>query len=231
MYELTDKCFRQPDMTVFANSMQQLKKRLKQNNTLLEITDHGAGSRKLGNQRKLREIYATSSSKGKYGRMLFQLMHYYSFENALELGTSLGVGTVCMATGNKDALITTIEGCPNTHQAAVENFKALEIGNIQSIQGTFFEVLPNLKDASYDLIFIDGHHDGDALVSYVEQLLPKATADTLFLLDDIRWSTSMKKAWEKLAADSRFHVSIDLFRMGILSLRPQQAKEHFVIRL
>jgi hypothetical protein len=40
----------------------------------------------------------------------------------------------------------------------------------------------------------------------------------------------MLKAWEELTKSELFHVSIDLFRIGILTPRKQQAKEHFVFR-
>lgn len=158
-------------------------------------------------------------------------MAHYRLSSALELGTSLGVGTTCMATGNPEAIVTTIEGCPNTHAEANAAFEAMGLTSIESIQSTFNEAIPTLGDRTFDLVFIDGHHDGDALLSYLKQLRPHAHDDTFFILDDIRWSTSMKHAWEQIVADPEFHVSIDLFRMGIVLLRPQQEKEHFVIRL
>ncbi|GAB5418637.1 MAG: class I SAM-dependent methyltransferase [Crocinitomicaceae bacterium] len=206
-----------------------LATRLKDNKKTIEITDHGAGSRKLGNIRSIASIYATNTSKGKYGKVLFQLMQHYQLESALELGTSLGIGSICLATGNENAIITTIEGCPNIHSEAKSNIEAIGADNINPLVGTFKDVLPKLPDTKFDLIFIDGHHDGKALISYVEQLLPHAHEETFFLLDDIRWSKSMKSAWEQLKSDKRFHVTIDFFRMGMIVLRPQQEKEHFDI--
>lgn len=204
---------------------------MKDNNKSIQITDHGVGSKRMGNTRTLSQLYKNSSSKGKFGKMLFQLMHHYKLQSALELGTSIGIGAVSMATGNKEADITTIEGCPNTRKEAIEIFEALDLSNIESLEGTFKDVIPTLPDKKYDLIFIDGHHDGNATLQYVEQLLPHAHDDTFFILDDIRWSPSMKSAWEQLKMDERFHVSIDLFRMGMILLRPQQEKEHFDILL
>lgn len=211
--------------------MKLLRTRMKGNTATVRITDHGAGSRKLGSLRSVGAIYKTNTSKGKFGKTLFQLMHHYQLKSALELGTSLGIGSTCMALGNTQATITTIEGDPNIHKIAKENFDALQLTSIQALEGTFVNVLPHLPNTQYDLIFIDGHHDGNALLHYVEALLPHAHDNTFFLLDDIRWSASMKSAWEQLKKDERFHVSIDFFRMGMLLLRPQQEKEHFNILL
>ena len=231
IYELTDKCFRTPISIETKSKIEALTKRLRNNHDSISITDYGAGSKKLGNQRKISSIYKTSSSKGKFGKLLYQLVNHYQLENVLELGTSVGVGTIHLALGQSKANITTIEGCPETHRVATDNFKALEINNITAINSTFKDYLPNIpKETTFDLIFIDGHHDGDAMLEYMEMLFLHAHTDTFFILDDIRWSSSMKAAWKKVIADDRFHVTIDLFRMGIALLRPQQEKEHFVIR-
>jgi hypothetical protein len=53
--------------------------------------------------------------------------------------------------------------------------------------------------------------------------------DTIFILDDIRWSDDMFDAWNILRSSEKFNVSIDLFRMGILIPRKQQVKEHFIL--
>ncbi len=202
---------------------------MKGNKKSIQITDHGVGSKRMGDLRSLGQLYKNSSSKGKYGQMLFQLMQHYNLESALELGTSVGIGSVSMATGNKNAVVTTIEGCPNTRKEALSNFEALGIENIQSLGGTFADVIPTLPESTYDLIFIDGHHDGEAMLRYIKMLLPHSHDDTFWILDDIRWSPSMKAAWEQLQHDEGFHVTIDLFRMGMVLKRPQQEKEHFDI--
>jgi hypothetical protein len=64
----------------------------------------------------------------------------------------------------------------------------------------------------------------------MEKLEAYSHNDTFFLLDDIRWSNSMFEAWNQLRQSDKFHVSIDLFRMGILVPRKQQQKEHFVLK-
>lgn len=211
------------------NKLISLFSELSNNPKTLKIKDFGAGSNKLGNERKVADIFKTSSSKGKFGRLLFQLMRSYDLKNALEFGTSLGVGSYHLHLGNPNAQITTIEACPET-AAFSRNNLADKIKNIRFIESTFSDYLTKNEIQQFDLIYVDGHHDGKALLDYMEKLEVYSHNDTFFLLDDIRWSNSMFDAWNQLRLSDKFHVSIDLFRMGILVPRKQQQKEHFVLK-
>lgn len=231
LYELSDSCLQKPPNAAFLCQTTRLGELLKNNSEKIVVTDHGVGSKYLGNERILSKIYKTSSSRGKYGRFLHQLAQHYPIRKALELGTSVGVGTTCIATGNADLEITTVEGCSNTQAVAQANFDALRLRNVRSVCAVFDAFLASNTADTYDLIFIDGHHDGAALIRYVNMLFEQAHDDTFFVLDDIRWSDSMWTAWQELIADDRFHVSMDFFRMGVLLKRPKQVKQHFYIRL
>ncbi|MFM7667033.1 MAG: class I SAM-dependent methyltransferase, partial [Bacteroidota bacterium] len=87
-----------------------------------------------------------------------------------------------------------------------------------------------LKEETFDLVYIDGHHDGNALLAYLESLKPFIHNDTILILDDIRWSKSMMIAWRKICKSEFYNVSIELLRMGIITPRKQQTKQHFVFR-
>ena len=103
--------------------------------------------------------------------------------------------------------------------------------NIESILATFSSLLESYSGEKFDIVFIDGHHDGVALKNYLELLNPHTHNDTLIILDDIRWSNSMFEAWTELCASQDYHVTMDLFRMGIILKRTQQVKEHFVVAI
>lgn len=201
--------------------LKTLFNKLRKDDRIITIQDFGAGSKKLGNDRKISTILKTSSSKGKYGKLLYQLNKHYQFTNILEFGTSLGVGTSYLALGNSKANITSIEACNNTRNIALENFTQFD--HVQSIHATFDDFLTaetleiNEKSSReiYDFIFIDGHHDGDALLNYMEKLKPFTIKETIFVLDDIRWSDSMFKAWNTIVKSGEFEI-VDLFRVGIV---------------
>lgn len=213
------------------STLLKMTNELRKDKRSIRIKDFGAGSRKLGNERRISDICRTSSSKGKYGLLLYRLSKHYKPTNILELGTSLGIGSFHLYSGNPSSNVITVEACPATREIARANFEKYGITSIDGRLSTFSEFFENYSGAPFDLVFVDGHHDGDALIQYLQQLDQITHSDTLFILDDIRWSDSMLLAWKKILAMENYHVTIDLFRMGMILKRPQQVKEHFVIKL
>jgi len=231
LYEFADKCL---SIKKEKNILQQFSERfqhLKSDKSSIKIADFGAGSKYMTNERSILQLLSTSSSKGKYGDLLFQIARFYKPKNILEFGTSIGIGSCNLSFGNPEANIVTVEACENTRFEALKNFKALKCENIESVLATFDQFLEEERNEKYDLVFIDGHHDGLALLKYMSKLESRTHNDTLFILDDIRWSDSMFAAWNKILESEDFSVTMDLFRMGIVLKRKQQKKEHFVVRI
>lgn len=231
VYDLVDCCLQIQPEADFSRDLQSLKKKLSKDRTEIEIEDAGAGSKTLGTRRRINDIYRTASSKGVYADLLYQLSNHYRPKRMLEFGTSLGIGTICLAAGNPTGSVVSVDACGETHKLAQTNISAFRLSNVRLINATFSAFLEAHRAEDFDLIFIDGHHQGDALKKYVRQLLPFSNENTIFVLDDIRWSKDMLDAWNELKESADFHVTLDLFRMGVLIRRPQQVKEHFVVKL
>lgn len=230
VYDLSDKCLTLEFPEELRQQRNQLIKKLRHSKEIIHVTDLGAGSLKMNQKRPINKILEYSSSRGKWGTLLYKLCNYYQPQNILEFGSSLGIGTWHLNIGNPTASLTSIEGCPETWRV-LNNYTGPELTEqVKLINSSFDNYIEKLTIQKFDLIFIDGHHDGDALKSYIERLLPFSHEETIFLLDDIRWSESMFNTWNKLKVDAKFHVSIDLFRMGILVKRPFQEKEHFTLK-
>ena len=192
------------------------------------VQDYGAKSKKLKGKRSVREIFKTSSSYGKNALLLYRISNYFKPKRILELGTSIGIGSLHLHLGCPSAHITSVEGCQETFNLAKQNLKST---NIELMNSTFYDYIKSLNEESFDLIFIDGHHDGEALKYYLKLLSNYIHNDTIIVLDDIRWSKSMFDAWNKIKLEKKYHLSMDFFRMGILMKRPQQEKEHFILKL
>lgn len=229
VYDFVSKCLSQLYNKEDKILIACLNEKLKTDQSAIEFKDFGAGSKKLKSTRKVNEIHKSASSKGVYSKLLYQLNAFYKFDNALEMGTSLGVGTLNLHLGNTNCKITTIDASKETQKIAEKNLR--NYSNLKFVNLTFLDFFKSAENIKFDFVFIDGHHDGEALLNYMKTLKNFTHNDTIFLIDDIRWSRGMKKAWNDLVSSSDYHLSLDLFRMGILIKRPQQEKEHFVIKI
>ena len=232
VYEYVDKCLHQKIDSGFQQQTNKIRKKFIKDQRIIEIVDAGAGSRKLGNRRTVSQIFRTSSVKGVYADILCQIVAFYQPLSCLELGTSLGIGTRMLTYGDSNRKVVTIDACKNTQDVAKGYFEEEMISNqITTHCMTFDEYFQQQREERFDLVYIDGHHNGEALHHYMEALEKITHPDTIFILDDIRWSSDMKKAWNELVGKEKYHLTMDLFRMGIIIPRPQQEKQHFVIRL
>ncbi len=231
VYDFIDKCLKIKKEEVFCEKYFSLIKSLKNDTRTIHVVDAGAGSRKMNSARRINAILKNASCKGVYADLLYQLSTHYQPKNTLELGTSLGMGTSLLSAGNPKGKVFTIDACENTLEVAKNNFFRLGIRNIEVVYDTFLNYLSYADKKSFDLVYVDGHHQGEALKNYLHLLEPWTHSDTIFLVDDIRWSKDMFNAWNELKSSPKYHLSMDLFRMGILIPRPQQEKQHFTIKL
>ena len=129
--------------------------------------------------------------------------------------------------------IFSFEGDRNIAAIAQRQFDILGISNIQSVIGSFEEILPTfIEDAEkIDLFFLDGNHRKQPTLDYFEMLLPLANDYSIFIFDDIHWSEEMESAWEEIKKDDRVTLTIDLFFIGLVFLRKEfLIKQDFVIK-
>ncbi len=229
VYELSDRCLRIPLKTEHKALIKKQFLKLSESKEKITITDFGAGSKIMGNERRICDIFKNSRSSKRYADLLYQLAAHYKPERVLEFGTSLAWGTLHMHLGHPSAIIDTVEGCPQTFEKAKALFP-VSTDRVKFHNVVFEDFLANLSDEKYDLIFIDGNHRGRALLDYIDLLYPYSDHDTLWILDDIRWSDDMWQAWEQILKDPRFHVTLDFLRMGIVLRRESQEKEAFWLR-
>lgn len=209
--------------------MEELCKELRSDRNVFEVQDFGVGSKSLTQERSVAQMLKESSSKGLYGDVLWRLMRHFQPKTILELGTNIGIGTLHLSQ-LADSLVYTVEGCELTQRAAIRTLSHSGSSNVVSFHDTFDEFLNRLGLPVFDAIFLDGHHNGEAMLNYLRQLGKLSHENTLFILDDIRWSDDMWKMWNTVCNDEQYHVTVDLGRMGLAWKRPDQVKEHFILR-
>ncbi len=215
-------------------AIESLRRQLLQDDSTVYVQDFGAGSRVTGSRRrKVKQVAATSLKPRKYGQLLHRMVQHYQPKTILEIGTSLGITTAYISKAGPGASVATLEGAPEIAAIARKNFSSLSLENIEQVSGNFDDTLaPTLsRMGRTDLAFIDGNHRYEPTTRYFEQVLERSGDHSLIILDDIYWSREMEQAWEWIKEHERVRLTIDLFAIGIVVLRPEILhRQHFRIR-
>ncbi|MFT3885029.1 MAG: class I SAM-dependent methyltransferase [Flavobacteriales bacterium] len=233
IYQLASEVLRVHEERPEFTAIERLRDDLLHSDQTIQVNDLGAGSRVLDMPvRNVADIARTALKPARQAQLLFRMARYFDPGTVLELGTSFGLTTLYLARGAENGRVITIEGCPRTHRIAQSHFEQLRQANIDPQLGSFRTRLPEVlrKVDGLDMVFIDGHHSKEPTIEYFELCLNKAHNDTVFILDDIHWSRGMEEAWDHLRMHPDVTVSVDLYDMGLLFLRQEQAPQHFRLR-
>jgi len=243
VFDLVTKCFYDKKKYSEYEILKSYRKSLLNNHTTIEVTDFGAGSRVFkSNRRKVSDIAKNAGISPKRATLLFRIVRYFQPESILEIGTSLGLATAALYLGNtsrsRGTKIITLEGCPNTLNQCQLQFQSqfqnstYNIENIDFINTEFSSYLETVTgNCDWKLILFDGNHSKKATLEYFDLLLPTISNESVWIFDDIHWSTDMEEAWELIKNHPKVTVTIDTFQWGIVFFRKEQAKEHFTIRV
>lgn len=184
----------------------------------IEIVDHGAGSRRHSStKRRVSDLLKHASNTGPYADLLWLIAKQRKAKRTLELGTNLGFGCLALASGFLEGTVTSVEGCPNTFTQAQKNIQTSGLYNTRLINQRFDDFLDQCVD-QFDLVYIDGHHEGKALLKYFGQLKAHLSTDAWLILDDIRWSKDMRLASKQIASAPEVLHFHDFGRMALIIL-------------
>ena len=167
------------------------RKELLNDSTVIEVEDFGAGSAVIKtSSRVVKNIAASSLKPKKFSQLLFRIVNYYKPKTILELGTSFGITSAYLASGNSDAKLHTCEGAKNIAAIAKQTFNDLSLTNINLIEGDFAKTFPHLLSQlqHIDLAFVDGNHRKAPTLDYFNQLLGVSHQSTILIFDDILYS-------------------------------------------
>jgi predicted O-methyltransferase YrrM len=244
VFSLIAKCFYDKKSKPEYAVLKEYRNSLLANKNTIEVTDFGVGSKVFkSNTRPISKIAETAGISPKRAELLFRIANYFQPNTILEIGTSLGLATSALALGNSKASITTLEGCPNTMAIAKSQLQFFNLKNVECIITEFNDYLqicnlqsaPEIKgrtsEAICNLIYFDGNHSKKATLEYFELLLPTICNESLWIFDDIHWSSEMEEAWKIIKNHPKVSVTIDTFQWGLVFFRKEQPKEHFVIRI
>ena len=209
------------------------REKLLKNRQTITMRDFGAGSKKLhSNQRCINQITKYGIAPKKQAEFLYRLINFLKPTNIIELGTSVGLTTLYLAKPNSKTTVYTLEGAEELVQFSTELFKEHHCSNIKSITGNFNDTFPHLINQlqRIDVLYIDGNHAYEPTIHYFNLALAKKTEQSVFIVDDINWSTDMQRAWQYIYTHKEVTLSLDFFYFGIVFFRKETIqKEHFTL--
>lgn len=239
LYQFLDQClYRESEESLF-EIPEKHRRNLKNDHTILEYIDLGAGKRNQRNNNsnkkikriEVRQIALNSLQQPRYCRLFYRMIKYFDCRNVLEIGTSFGVTTSYMSLAGAHVKIDSIEGVYPIAELAGNYFSENKLTNIILHRGNFDFILEDvISGKSYDLVFMDGNHRGSRTLEYFQKLIKHINPEGVVIIDDIRWSESMLNAWKKIKNHNDVTLSIDLFRMGIVFFDIRLKKQEFAIR-
>lgn len=213
--------------------VEQLRRTLRRDPTLLGVEDMGAGSMYAATRtRSVASIARHAAKPARLGQLLYRVARHYSPATILELGTSLGLSTAYLAAGAPQARLWTIDGAAAVAEKAGANLSSLGF-TADIITGNFDTVLPGLlpQIPPVELAFIDGNHRCEPTLRYFDAILRHAAPASILIFDDIHWSAGMETAWNTIRNDPRVYLTIDLFFIGFVFCRDEfKVRQDFIIR-
>jgi predicted O-methyltransferase YrrM len=219
------------DNPVF-EGIENLRKSLLKSKKTVTPLDMGAGSVVSQNKvRKVADIARYGIAHPKTSRLYYRIIEDMQAATVLELGTSLGLNTMYMATPSTVNKVYTIEGCPQIAELAQNHFAGYSQHKIELINQPISTALPYVfcRVSKIDFVLFDAHHTYEATMRYYEACKPYLHEHSVLVFDDIYWSSGMKQAWEEIASEAGVSLSLDLYRMGIVFFKKAMQKEHYVL--
>lgn len=233
VYDLYTQCIDVKSRKAIFDTIETIRKELLRDKSSVQLNDLGSGTKTKANCIiTIADIAKRASVPSYKGMLLHRLTAYLKPETVIELGTSLGVSTMYIASGFDKVKVHTIEGDGNLSSRAIENFNKIGLTNVNQINGSFDDKLPKVLSGiqNVGIAYIDGNHTEEATIRYFKLLSAKANGDTLIIFDDIRWSKGMENAFNTICADENVSISIDMFDCGLAFFRKGVVKQHFVLR-
>ncbi|MFP4664401.1 MAG: O-methyltransferase [Bacteroidales bacterium] len=180
----------------------------------IRVTDYGAGSRKMGSERRVSDMARYASSDIRELVFLARLAYLRQPQRILELGTSLGVSAIAISGAVPKAEMVSVEGCPQTYRFARQHATKYPTSRLSLVNADFSGFMAQ-NIGQWDMIYIDGNHQQKASLDLVDASLDHLSKDGIVLLDDIHWSCGMSKAWRQIKRKPGL-LTVDLFRMGFI---------------
>lgn len=213
--------------------IESLRRELVNDQSPVEGQDFGAGSRVVHaiNKKTIGRIARHGISSKKDCIFFYEIIKMIQPKTCIELGTSLGIATAYLSKSSVKGQVYSFEGNEDLVAFSTEVLNKLDCKNVQIIHGDIDRKLPEFLSEMHkiDFALIDANHTEKALLTYFDMLRQKIIPGGIIVIDDIRWSRDMYRAWEKAYADMHVSISIEFLNKGLLIFDLGICKQHYVL--
>ena len=158
---------------------------------------------------------------------LYHLIRWFGPSSMLELGCALGLSSLCLRLAAPKATLYSVDGNLQFIDIAQRTSAPFIQKPIEWLCRPFDEAILQLDTAKFDTVFLDGDHQYESTVQYLEALLPKLEPRSMVILDDIHWSSDMHTAWKSIRRWPVFSASLESYRWGLLFTDQSLSPVHF----
>lgn len=161
------------------------------------------------------------------GQFFFRLANYYQYRNIVEIGNGLNGLWLAQAVPNAQFLV--IETATDWADV-LKNYCDNQSWNfeIQTAERWNPKINISVKMPQIDVLIFDGIATNNDIQATFEEILPYLTEDSLVIINNK--NVLNPTIWQQLRTHSRVRLSLDLFHLGLIYLKHDQAKsEHLQV--
>lgn len=144
-------------------------------------------------------------------KLAFRLVNYFNAKRILEIGSGVGINTLCLASSSKQISCYAVEGNCMKFELASKLYADHEKNIVQ---------LKNIKDIPqnepFDCICINLNNYHPLTAYFMTELVNLCHDKSFIIVKGIRKSKKQNQLWKCLTANERRTAELDLFHMGIL---------------
>lgn len=175
------------------------------------------------------EVCKKASKSRVWCLLLFNVIRKLKPKVCLEMGTAFGISAAYQAAAlhiNGSGRLVTLEGADSLAEVAKKNLFGLGLHDVEVVVGKFQDTLTPVlsRQQKVDYVFVDGHHDEEATLKYLDRIYEFLDRPSVVVFDDIAWSEGMKRAWRAIRSDPRISTAIDLGPVGLCAILDSHVK-------
>ncbi|MDR0830743.1 MAG: hypothetical protein LBN95_11635 [Prevotellaceae bacterium] len=166
----------------------------------------------------LQKTYGKSFNRHniKYYRLIFRLANYFSAKKMLIVGKNPFIEKYFLSVSKK------------SHIVSLEKLENLPKENLpQTLSQNFKKLFDNEKNVPFDIIFFPTHN-----IIYYEDVIksPLVSENSILIFEKFSCTKTEKAVWQKIVDDNSLKISIDIFKYGIVFIKKDFPKQHYLVK-